>query len=128
MSIRVPVSDLDKGYYTRAGIDRLAMAIKASLRVKRLSERGLARLAGVSNVTINKYVRGNIAEPQRHILEAIAPFILRVKEIAADEIVLDDMATYEGAIDSLNALATDDYKSHLFGERRAIEPTKRADL
>lgn len=103
----------DASYYTRDGLNRLAMAIKATIKAKGLSERGLARLAGISNVTVNKYSRGNIFKPQQKILEALAPHILRVREIDHERVIVDPGQTYEGDASALNKLATNQYKELL---------------
>ncbi|WP_287128745.1 helix-turn-helix domain-containing protein [Candidatus Cyanaurora vandensis] len=108
-SICILKSELDKQRYTAAGVARLALAIKATMHYRRWSERVLAKQAGISHVTVNKYVRGNISEPQQEIIKALAPLIYRVNSFEEDKIILDTTACYGEDWEALDSLATDSF-------------------
>ncbi len=102
-------SEMDGNKYTVEGISRLAFTIKASMKMHGWSERKLAAQAGVSHVTVNKYVRGNIHEPQTEILKALAPFIYKVSAIDLDNIEIFADETYDDNWQALEKLATADF-------------------
>jgi transcriptional regulator with XRE-family HTH domain len=96
--------------YTPSGLERLSLALKATIFHRDYSERSLARLAGVSHVTVNKYCRGNIYEPEVKVIKALAPFICRVISFSEDGIAIDPTRTYEDDWESLDKLATSEYR------------------
>jgi transcriptional regulator with XRE-family HTH domain len=99
--------------YTPSGIERLSLAIKATVFHKGYSQRQLAELANVSHVTINKYIRGNIYAPDQAIIRAIAPFICKVLTIRKDGVEIDPDHTYGEDWHALDKLATDEYEDLL---------------
>jgi transcriptional regulator with XRE-family HTH domain len=102
-------SEIDGNKYTVEGITRLAFTIKASMKFRGWSERKLAGQSGVSHVTVNKYVRANIHEPQANILKAIAPYIYRVSAIDPEQLEIDSDDTYGDDWQSLEKIATADF-------------------
>jgi transcriptional regulator with XRE-family HTH domain len=102
-------SEMDGNKYTVEGITRLAFTIKASMKLRGWSERKLAVNAGVSHVTVNKYVRANIHEPQSDILKAIAPYIYKVSSIDQEKIEIYSDETYDQDWQSLEKLATAEF-------------------
>ena len=121
-------SEIDGNKYTVEGITRLAFTIKASMKFRGWSERKLAGQSGVSHVTVNKYVRANIHEPQANILKAIAPFIFRVSAIDPDQIEIDSELTYGEDWQSLEKIATSDFMQNFTSASNAPKvaetPTK----
>ncbi len=106
-------SDMDGNKYTVEGIARLSFTIKAAMKYRGWSERKLASHAGVSHVTINKYVRANIHEPQPDILRAIAPFIFKVTSIDVENIELNSEETYDDDWQALEKIATANFNEIL---------------
>ncbi len=102
-------SEMDGNKYTVEGITRLAFTIKASMKFRGWSERKLAMHAGVSHVTVNKYVRANIHEPQPDILRALAPYIFKVTLINQDNIEIDSDKIYGDNWQALEKIATAAY-------------------
>lgn len=102
-------SDVDGNKYTVEGISRLAFALKASMKLRGWSERKLAGAAGISHVTVNKYARGNIHEPQSEILKALSPFIFRVVSIDLENIEIYADETYGEDWQALEKIATSEY-------------------
>ncbi|AFY74253.1 putative transcriptional regulator [Synechococcus sp. PCC 7502] len=102
-------SDIDGNKYTVEGIARLAFTIKATMKLRGWSERKLAAQAGISHVTVNKYVRTNIHEPQAEILKALAPYIYKVTSIDQDKIEIYSDQTYGDDWQELDKIATSDY-------------------
>ena len=99
--------------YTPSGLERLSLALKATIFHRDYSERSLARLAGVSHVTVNKYCRGNIYEPEQKVIKALAPFICKVISFSEAGIEIDPKQTYQDDWQSLDKLATTDYQEVL---------------
>lgn len=87
------ISELSRSRYTPEGIARLAYVIKATLQKQNWSEREFAKKTGVSHVTVNKYVRGIIGEPQQKILEAFAPYLLKT-QFKGEALFVDPVDTY----------------------------------
>jgi transcriptional regulator with XRE-family HTH domain len=102
-------SEMDGNKYTVEGISRLAFTIKASMKLRGWSERKLAVNSGISHVTVNKYVRANIHEPQSDILKALAPYIYKVSAINHEQIEIDSDETYNDDWQSLEKLATAEF-------------------
>lgn len=99
--------------YTPSGLERLSLALKATIFHKGYSERSLARLADVSHVTVNKYCRGNIYEPDQNVIKALAPFVCKVISVSDAGIEIDPTRTYKDDWESLDKLATADYEKVL---------------
>lgn len=102
-------SEMDGNRYTVEGISRLAFTIKATMKHRGWSERKLASQAGVSHVTVNKYVRANIHEPQSEILKALAHYIYKVSSINQDQIEIYADEIYGDDWQALEKIATADY-------------------
>ncbi len=119
-------SEMDGNRYTVEGINRLAFTIKASMKQRGWSERKLALQAGVSHVTVNKYVRANIHEPQPEILKALAHYIYRVSSIDREQIEIYADETYGNDWLALDKIATIDYNQSIDPDlpRVAEIPTK----
>lgn len=100
---------MDGNKYTVEGITRLSFTIKASMKLRGWSERKLASHAGVSHVTVNKYVRANIHEPQSDILKALAPYIYKVSSIDQERIEIYSDETYDQDWQSLEKIATAEF-------------------
>jgi len=117
---------MDGNRYTVEGINRLAFTIKASMKQRGWSERKLALQAGVSHVTVNKYVRANIHEPQPEILKALAHYIYRVSSIDREQIEIYADETYGNDWLALDKIATIDYNQSIDPDlpRVAEIPTK----
>jgi transcriptional regulator with XRE-family HTH domain len=114
-------SEMDGNKYTVEGITRLAFTIKASMKLRGWSERKLASHAGVSHVTVNKYVRANIHEPQSDILKALAPYIYKVSSIDQDRIEIFSDETYDQDWQSLEKIATAEFSKIFFDSDKANE-------
>jgi transcriptional regulator with XRE-family HTH domain len=97
--------------YTAESLERLSLAIRATLLHDRVSEREFAELASVSHNALNKYVRGLVREPQRKVLEAIAPHIYRVTSVDKDQVVIDPSQKYGDHWRELDVIASVDYPS-----------------
>ncbi|MBD1995180.1 hypothetical protein H6G00_00870 [Leptolyngbya sp. FACHB-541] len=85
--------------YTPEGIQRLAKAIKATLKLRGWSERELHRqmqAAGstIALGTVNRYAKGRPINPKNEVLREIAPFIYRVVSIDGDSVEVDPSRTY----------------------------------
>jgi len=106
-------SEIEGQEYTEEGLARLAFTIKASMRLRGWSERELAKQAGVSHVTINKYLKAAIYNPQTETLKSLAPFINRVAAITEDNIEIDSELTYGDAWQDLDRLASSQFTPEL---------------
>ncbi len=113
-------SEIDGQKYTVEGIARLAFAIKASMKLHGWSERKLAYQAGISHVTVNKYVRANVHEPQPEILKALAPHINKVSSITENDIEIYSDLTYGDAWQELDKLATSQFAPDLASSEKEI--------
>lgn len=91
-------TDLENDYeYTDLGKLRLALLIKASVALNEWSLRHLARLAGISHVTLLKYLKCQVVTPDRKTLKAIAPYIHKIVrlDVNAEIIEIDKTNTYQ---------------------------------
>jgi transcriptional regulator with XRE-family HTH domain len=106
--------------YTPESLERLSLAIRATLLHDRVSERELAELASISHNALNKYVRGLVREPQRKVLEAIAPHLYRVKSVDKDQVVIDFSQKYGDEWRELDVIASTDYP-----QQKSETPSRR---
>ncbi len=110
--------------YTREGIERMAKAIRASIKVREWTERKLrleiqqrAKDLGqpelhLSGSTLNRYAGSppTIKQPKAEALKAIAPFVFRVIAINGDDIQLDLDHTYEDDWREFARIGTADFE------------------
>lgn len=111
--------------YTREGIERMAKAIRASIKVRQWTERRLrleiqqrAKDLGkpelhLSGSTLNRYAGSppTIKQPKADALKAIAPFVFKVVAIDGDDIQLDLDHTYEENWREFARIGTTDFEN-----------------
>ena len=114
MAVVFELSDLEKPKlnYTDVGIERLKMVIRATLQLNSWSTRRLAKKAGISHVTVHKYVNGHLKGPQEETLKALSPYIYRLISITAKGIEIDPAQTYSDDWIALAQIATDNFCLH----------------
>ncbi|HAX75756.1 MAG TPA: hypothetical protein DCY88_07955 [Cyanobacteria bacterium UBA11372] len=99
--------------YTEQGIKRLSLVLQATIKYNNWSEREMARRAGISPGTANRYIKGRVCEPQDKIIKALAPHTHRVLRIDIKSHVVDiDPDTTYSDWTQLAKLATDEFIPH----------------
>jgi transcriptional regulator with XRE-family HTH domain len=107
---------------TPEGIELLSKVLQATLTYNRWSERELARKAGISHGSANRYVNGRILDPQDDILQKLAPHIYVAKSISNEGVEIDPHSTYGDNWIELERIALDGklIKSHKLSKHMEI--------
>ena len=96
--------------YTEQGIRRLSLVLQASIKYNNWSEREMARRAGISHGTANRYIKGRVYAPQNEIIKALAPHTHKVLRIDTKSHIIDiDPDTTYSDWTQLAKLATDEF-------------------